>query len=296
MAKQPTQKQENTKGAKGSFSAGASPMSAAAKQAAVSVSTGGGGGDGGGFLSRIFGGGNNDLSQRDWARGPGGASMDVITKPYVGGKTSPNYGQVNLGMAAPGTPGLTDKLALSAAAQAAASQPQGIMGVLGNLMPGAMAGRAITGFMKHMRPRSEFAPRYGVDGQLTNYGQLLADRQAASMAQMAEQSRLENDPSYGPSSNDLTPPAIDPTQIPGERPPWWPSYLPWPPVPNASDPAAPATPATPAAPAAPSVGTQPTGSLPAPTPYGTSYSSLQNAISGARNPLTMGIGGMLRRP
>jgi len=292
MAKQPTQKQANTKGAKGSFSAGATPKSASDKQV---VATGGGGGDGGGFLSRIFGGGNNDLSQRDWARGPGDASMDVITKPYVGGKTSPNYGQVNLGMAAAGTPGLTDKLALNQAAMAAAQEPQGIMGVLGNLMPGAMLGRALTGFRKVARPASAFAPRYGVDGQLTDYGRQLEAQQARVMQEMIDQSRLDTGPN-GPVPEipeaGTQPTIADPTQIPGERPPWWPSYLPWPPAPNVSVPSA----ATPAAPVAPAMGTQPTGSLPAPTPYGTSYSSLQNAISGARNPLTMGIGGMLRRP
>lgn len=291
MAKQPTQRQSNTKGAKGSFSAGATPKSASDKQV---VATGGGGG-GGGFLASIFGGGNNDLSQRDWARGPGDASMDVITKPYVGGKTSPNYGQVNLGMAAPGTPGLADKLALSAAAQAAAAEPRGIMGVLGNLMPGAIAGRALAGFAKVARPASAFPPRYGVDGQLTDYGRQLEAQQARLMQEMIEQSRLDTGPN-GPVPEipeaGTQPTIADPTQIPGERPPWWPSYLPWPPAPNVSVPSA----ATPATPAAPAMGTQPTGSLPAPTPYGTSYSSLQNAISGAQNPLMMGIGGMLRRP
>ncbi len=120
------------------------------------------------------------------------------------------------------------------------------------------------------------------------------------MRDMAERSRLESDPSYGPTSElgaatlgmmqeqQGTPPTTtDPTQIPGQRPPWWPSYLPWPPAPNA---------VVPPPPSAPAAATQPTGSLPAPTPYGTSYSNLQSAISGAQNPLMMGIGGMLRRP
>ena len=287
MAKNPGGQQANTKGPKGSFSAGASPVSG--KQ---SVATGGGGG--GGFFSNLFGGGgNNDLSQRDWARGPGDASMDVITKPFVGGKTAPNYGQVNLGMAAPGTPGLEDKLALNQAAMAAAAEPQGIMGILGNLMPGRIAGRAITGLMKHMRPASAFPPRYGVDGQLTDYGQRLQDQQDRLMQEMIEQSRLDNDPSYGPNSEmapGTQPTAPGPTvstEIPGERPPWWPSYLPWPPVPNVS------VPQTPMAPVAPPPAT---GGLPAPNPYSTSYSNLQGAISGAQNPLMMGIGGMLRRP
>ena len=290
MAKNPGGRQENTKGSKGSFSAGASPVSG--KQ---SVATGGGGGGGGiaGFFSGLFGGGNNDLSQRDWARGPGDASMDVITKPFVGGKTSPNYGQVNLGMAASGTPGLADKLALNQAAMAAAQEPQGIMGIVQNLMPGGFALRAARGVMKHVRPASAFAPRYGIDGQLTDYGRQLENQQQMLMADMARRSRLENDPSYGPSSNTMpeaAPTTTNPTQIPGERPSWWPSYLPWPPAPNVSVPqAAPA-------PAVSPMGTQPTGSLPAPTPYGTSYSNLQSAISGAQNPLMMGIGGMLRRP
>jgi len=88
----------------------------------------------------------------------------------------------------------------------------------------------------------------------------------------------------------VSPAPTSSTEMPGERPPWWPSYLPWPPAPNVSVPqAAPA-------PTVPPMGTQPTGSLPAPTPYGTSYSNLQSAISGAQNPLMMGIGGMLRRP
>lgn len=288
--KNPGGQQANTKGSKGSFSAGASPMSAAAKQAAVSVSSGGGGGGGiAGFFGNLFGGGGGGGAPQM----PDGSRMDQITKPFVGGKTAPNYGQVNLGMAAPGTPGLSDKLALNAAAQAAASQPQGIMGVLGNLMPGSTIMRAGRGLMKHMRPASAFPPRFGPDGQMTPYGQMMQER---SRQTALEHSAMQNAMDSGaPQMVDgaTEPTTADPTQIPGERPPWWPSYLPWPPVPNASDPAAPATPA---APAAPSVGTQPTGSLPAPTPYGTSYSSLQNAISGARNPLTMGIGGMLRRP
>jgi len=70
------------------------------------------------------------------------------------------------------------------------------------------------------------------------------------------------------------------------RPPWWPPYLPWPPEPGS--------------PYAPIQGTgpmQPTpvGGLPA-TPYYSSYSDLQGAISGAQNPLMMGIGGIVRRP
>lgn len=282
--KNPGGQQANTKGSKGSFSAGASPMSAAAKQAAVSVSSGGGGGGGiAGFFSNLFGGGGNRAPQNYM---PDGSRMDTITKPFVGGKTAPNYGQINLGMAAPGTPGLADKLALSAAAQAAASQPQGIMGILGNLMPGSIAMRAGRGLMKHMRPASAFPPRFGPDGQMTPYGQMMQER---SRQTALEHSAMQNAMDSGaPQMADgaIEPTTADPTQIPGERPPWWPSYLPWPPTPNVSVPQT----------AVPPMGTQPTGSLPAPTPYGTSYSSLQSAISGAQNPLTMGIGGMLRRP
>lgn len=280
MAKNPGGQQANTKGSKGSFSAGASPVSG--KQ---TVATGGGGG-GGGFFSNLFGGGgNNDLSQRDWARGPGDASMDVITKPFVGGKTAPNYGQQNLGMAAAGTPGLSDKLALNQAAMAAAQEPQGIMGIVQNLMPGAFAMRAVQGVMKHARPASAFAPRYGVDGQLTDYGRQLENQQQMLMADMVAQSRMDTD---SPPPAPVEPVAApDANGMPSERPSWWPSYLPWPPVPNVS------VPQTPMAPVAPPPAT---GGLPAPNPYSTSYSNLQGAISGAQNPLMMGIGGMLRRP
>ena len=94
MAKAPTQKQENTKGSKGSFSAGASPVSG--KQ---TVATGGGGI--GSFFSGLFGGGGGAPQNRM----PDGSRMDTITKP-MGGKSAPVYGQQNLGMAAAGTPGL----------------------------------------------------------------------------------------------------------------------------------------------------------------------------------------------
>lgn len=284
MAKQPTQKQQNTKGAKGSFSAGATPKSASDKQV---VATGGSGGGGGipGFFSNLFGGGGGGSAPQN--RMPDGSRMDTITKPFVGGKTAPNYGQVNLGMAAPGTPGLADKLALNAAAQAAASQPQGIVGVLGNIMPGAIFGRAFQGLMKTIRPAGAFPPRYGVDGQLTPYGEMIEQRSRDVAAQELAAYRERADEGI------TAPTSVDPTQIPTERPSWWPSNLPWPPAPIVV-PAAPAAPAAPVAPATPT--TAPTGSLPAPSPYGTSYSSLQGAISGARNPLMMGIGGMLRRP
>jgi hypothetical protein len=281
MAKNPGGRQENTKGSKGSFSAGASPASG--KQ---SVATGGGGGDGiAGFFSNLFSGGGGGGAPQN--RMPDGSRMDTITKPFVGGKTAPNYGQVNLGMAAPGTPGLADKLALSAAAQAAASQPQGIMGVLGNLMPGSMAIQAGRGLMKHMRPASAFPPRFGPEGQMTPYGEMMQQRSQALAAEQLAASREGDGPQqYVVDQGATAPTSMDPTQIPGERPSWWPSYLPWPPAPNVSVPQT----------AVPAMGTQPTGSLPAPTPYGTSYSNLQNAISGAQNPLMMGIGGMLRRP
>ena len=257
-------------------------MSAAAKQAAVSVSTGGGGGGGGGFLSRIFGGGGGGGAPQM----PDGSRMDQITKPFVGGKTAPNYGQINLGMAAPGTPGLADKLALNAAAQAAASQPQGIMGVLGNLMPGSTIMQAGRGLLKHTRPASAFPPRFGADGQMTPYGMQMQEQSRLLAQQNAAEMNARGDGPQQISDMETAPTTADPTQIPGERPSWWPSYLPWPPTPNVSVPQT----------AVPAMGTQPTGSLPAPTPYGTSYSNLQSAISGAQNPLMMGIGGMLRRP
>lgn len=283
MAKNPGGRQENTKGSKGSFSAGASPV--AGKQV---VATGGGGGGGiAGFFSNLFGGGGGGAPQN---RMPDGSRMDTITKPFVGGKTAPNYGQVNLGMAAPGTPGLADKLALSAAAQAAASQPQGIMGVLGNLMPGSTIMQAGRGLMKHMRPASAFPPRFGPDGQMTPYGMQMQERSRLMAQQHAAEMNARDDGPPQVDEMETAPTTADPMQIPGERPSWWPSYLPWPPAPNVS------VPQTAPVPSVPPMGTQPTGSLPAPTPYGTSYSSLQNAISGAQNPLMMGIGGMLRRP
>lgn len=71
-----------------------------------------------------------------------------------------------------------------------------------------------------------------------------------------------------------TAPAAPSTAMPGAKPAWWPSYLPWPPAPGA-----PYTP-TP---------------MQATVPYQRSYSSVQDAISGATNPLMLGIGGMVRR-
>ena len=78
-------------------------------------------------------------------------------------------------------------------------------------------------------------------------------------------------------------PPVDVNALPAERPSWWPSYLPWPPAPPTAAPMPTYTP-PPTAPAMP--GRQ----------YSTSYSGLQGAISGAGNPLMMGIGGMIRRP
>jgi hypothetical protein len=78
-------------------------------------------------------------------------------------------------------------------------------------------------------------------------------------------------------------PAIDTGAMPTDRPAWWPPYLPWPPAP-------------------PSAAPMPTYRPPPVAPvipgqrYSTSYSGLQGAISGAGNPLMMGIGGMIRRP
>ena len=71
-----------------------------------------------------------------------------------------------------------------------------------------------------------------------------------------------------------TPAAVPSTAMPGAKPAWWPAYLPWPPAPGA-----PYTP-TP---------------MQATVPYQRSYSSVQDAISGATNPLMLGIGGMVRR-
>lgn len=69
-------------------------------------------------------------------------------------------------------------------------------------------------------------------------------------------------------------PAEPSTAMPEAKPAWWPAYLPWPPAPSA-----PYTP-TP---------------MQATVPYQRSYSSVQDAISGATNPLMLGIGGMVRR-
>jgi hypothetical protein len=78
-------------------------------------------------------------------------------------------------------------------------------------------------------------------------------------------------------------PPVDPAAMPTDRPAWWPPNLPWPPTPRAAAPMPTYTP-PPVAPVMP--GQQ----------YSTSYSGLQNAISGAGNPMMMGIGGMVRRP
>jgi hypothetical protein len=78
-------------------------------------------------------------------------------------------------------------------------------------------------------------------------------------------------------------PQVDPAAMPTERPSWWPPYLPWPPAPPSAAPMPTYRP-PPVAPVMP--GQQ----------YSTSYSGLQGAISGAGNPLMMGIGGMIRRP
>lgn len=92
---------------------------------------------------------------------------------------------------------------------------------------------------------------------------------------------------YFGGGDEVAPPApvappVDAGAMPSERPAWWPDYLPWPPAPQSPAAAMPMpTPAMPMSPA---------------TPYTTSYSQLQNAISGAANPLMMGIGGMIRRP
>ena len=71
-----------------------------------------------------------------------------------------------------------------------------------------------------------------------------------------------------------TTPAAPSPAMPGTKPAWWPAGLPWPPAPSA-----PYTP-TP---------------MQATVPYQRSYSSVQDAISGATNPLMLGIGGMVRR-
>jgi hypothetical protein len=77
-------------------------------------------------------------------------------------------------------------------------------------------------------------------------------------------------------------PPIDTGAMPTDRPAWWPPYLPWPPAPPSAAPMPTYRP-PPVAPVMP--GQQ----------YSTSYSGLQGAISGAGNPLMMGIGGMIRR-
>lgn len=266
MAKNPGGRQENTKGSKGSFSAGASPVSG--KQ---TVATGGGGI--GSFFSGLFGGGGGGAPQN---RMPDGSRMDTITKS-MGSKSAPVYGQRTLGMAAAGTPGLSDKLALNQAAMAAASQPQGIMGIVQNLMPGMSAINAARGVMKHMRPASAFPPRFGVDGQMTPYGEQMQQNSQLLAQQMANQGG--NDDPFTPPAPEV--PAVDPNAMPTERPPWWPAYLPWPPAPQSA-----------IAPTPAPMPVQNYGSLPVPNSYSTSYSGLQNAISGAQNPLNMGIGGI----
>lgn len=267
MAKNPGGQQANTKGSKGSFSAGASPVDSAAKQA---VATGGGGI--GAFFSGFFGGGGGGAPQN---RMPDGSRMDTITKP-MGSKSAPVYGQQNLGMAAAGTPGLSDKLALNSAAMAAAQEPRGIMGIIENLMPGMSAINAARGVMKHMRPASAFPPRFGADGQMTPYGQQMQQNSQLLAQQMANQGGGD---SFTPPTPEVPDVMVNPNAMPTERPAWWPAYLPWPPAPQSAIAPMP-------------IPTQNYGSLPVPNSYSTSYSGMQNAISGAQNPLVMGIGGI----
>lgn len=236
------------------------------------------GGGGGGFFSNLFGGGGGGSAPQN--RMPDGSRMDTITKAMTAGKNAPNYGQQNLGMAAPGTPGLSDKLALNAAAMQAAQEPRGIMGILENFMPGMTALNVARGAMKHMRPAEAFPPRFGADGQMTPYGMQMQQNSQLLAQQMANQGGGDSDLFQAPSAPEV--PDIDPNTMPSERPPWWPAYLPWPPTPNSMLPQAPP----------PQMPVQNYGSLPVPSSYSTSYSGLQNAISGARNPLTMGIGGI----
>jgi hypothetical protein len=79
----------------------------------------------------------------------------------------------------------------------------------------------------------------------------------------------------------VAPPPPAATTMPAQRPAWWPADLPWPPAPTTA-PLQPTYVAPPVAPVVPQ--------------YSTSYSGLQSVISGAGNPLMMGIGGMVRRP
>lgn len=101
--------------------------------------------------------------------------------------------------------------------------------------------------------------------------QLLA--QQAAMGGGDDPTFMAEPEPIAPPVPEVPAPAPTPPQntMPQQRPPWWPAYLPWPPAP-----------------------TSPMQMTP--TPYSTSYSGLQNAISGAQNPLMMGIGGMIRRP
>lgn len=248
MAKNPGGQQANTKGSKADFAR----------------SSGGGGGirD---FFSNLFSGGSGGGAPQN--RMPDGSRMDTITKQMGAGKTAPNYGQVNLGMAAPGTPGLEDKLALNSAAMQAAQQPGGIMDIIGNFMPGMSALNAARGAMKHMRPGS-FPPRYGPDGQMTPYGMQMQQNSQLLAQQMAARG------GDGPSVSSAPPvPEVAVNTMPTERPSWWPAYMAWPPNPDSA------------------MGQYAMAGGP------TSVSSLYygGAINSMQNPMNMGIGGLPRR-
>jgi hypothetical protein len=125
-------------------------------------------------------------------------------------------------------------------------------------------------------------PLVGLGGVFNSEGSF-ADESGSGTSQMVNFS--------GGSDNDtpatpVTP--IAPVEAPPAdgRPPWWPPYLPWPPGPDS-----PYAPIQPVAPVQP----MPVAAPVTFQPYSTSYSGLQSAISGAQNPLMMGIGGMIRR-
>ena len=126
-------------------------------------------------------------------------------------------------------------------------------------------------------------PLVGLGGVFNSEGSF-ADESGSGTSQMVNFS--------GGSDNDtpatpVTP--IAPVEAPPTdgRPPWWPPYLPWPPGPDS-----PYAPIQPVAPVQP----MPVAAPVTFQPYSTSYSGLQSAISGAQNPLMMGIGGIIRRP
>jgi len=148
---------------------------------------------------------------------------------------------------------------------------QGIRGIFEAIQPFTPMGiamRAIQGIGKHINAAQNGG---GPDPKVR------AAQQQQLMAQQAAMGGNDSPAPMAPPVPEVAPPvpeviAPPPPQntMPQQRPPWWPAYMPWPPAPNS-----------------------PLQPMPqAPAQYSTSYSGLQNAISGAQNPLMMGIGGI----